>query len=876
MSEKHLLDQPGWPMAHTRNDDAADEVNQHSQVADEPQHHPRPHSSQVRTLRKKPTTRQSPNGAQAIEHEDMPVSDKPSSSLTRLEVRERFSPTLANSVIANPHTPSGSSSPVVEDSQNSRPESATSTPLSSWSSHANSPAKPHDDLDDASDSGVHPIDLSYLRSGSSTPVPSTQPSKVPLSIDSGEGPSTVMAQTRHVEKEPKCQDDSNEANPIVVLDDDHFEISDDEEDDDKVEIIDITAPTRQSHYPPMDAMPRVPGSSFREGFRLPSLRRLVSSMEPDSSSQRSQPQRSSSIMSVRLVVQDDDDDITGGYEDRYGRDNVRIDSEVQEIQFDRYHPWAQGPVQFIVPTEQHALEETPEQRRLEQYEQELGQRQIEQAYDMDDNLPYVDYDDADESSNDEERHNGSQDQGLTDDEERVSEQQVEEHAQYILNLQASLGRSQLMSPPSRRGIRLAGTAPSRERLLSPDQRMLSPDRRFRERMLSPARRSGMLPDSRDRVAQPRGRQPSVEPIRLTSPSSRSRTPRSRAGSTVSTRPEFEEIFAVPDRSSLGPSRRPSVSREPSMLVQRTPRSHDVRYTPNRRPSRMLSRERPYLREGLTESAAIEVPDSPRPSPSPPNFPRSAVDEILGSRDSTMRSPSPTRAGSIVRRARRDVQRTVIDLDDSPGPSPGPSPSPTTPPPPTSLATGASPTPPLMHASFLTPTEPLSLSEIRSNVVVEIPPTDHGTRSSMVQRTGSRISQETRFNPNRRSRSRQPSQETTARGLASLTGLSERSEQDAKKDDSGLWAGARLVCSVCMDTVTDAMSTPCGHLYCRDCIETSLEYDRRCPQCRAPLTRGKLQSLAFYLNKTTTTITTTTATTTATTTPAVASAVAAKT
>ncbi|KAF9213835.1 hypothetical protein BGZ59_004771 [Podila verticillata] len=880
MSEKHLLDQPGWPMAHTRNDDAADEVNQHSQVADEPQQHPRPHSSQVRTLRKKTTTRQSPNGAQAIEHEDMPVSDKPSSSLTRLEVRGRFSPTQVNSVIANPHTPSGSSSPVLEDSQNSRPESATSTPLSSWSSHANSPAKAHDDSDDASDSGMHPIDLSYLRSGSSTPVPSTQPSKVPLSIDSGEGPSTVAAQTRHVEKEPKSQDDSNEANPIVVLDDDHFEISDDDEDDDKVEIIDITAPARQSHYPPMDAMPRVPGSSFQEGFRLPSLRRLVSSMEPDSSSQRSQPQRSSSIMSVRLVVQDDDDDITGGYEDRYGRDNVRIDSEVQEIQFDRYHPWAQGPVQFIVPTEQHTLEDTPEQRRLEQYEQELGRRQIEQAYDMDDNLPHVDYDDADESSNDEERHNGSQDQGLTDDEERVSEQQVEEHAQYILNLQASLGRSQLMSPPARRGIRLAGTAPSRERLLSPDQQMLSPDRRFRERMLSPARRSGMLPDSRDRAAQPRGRQPSVEPIRLTSPSSRSLTPRSRAGSNVSTRPEFEEIFAVPDRSSLGPSRRPSVSREPSILVQRTPRSHDVRYTPNRRPSRMLSQERPYLREGLTESAAIEVPDSPRPSPSPPIFPRSAVDEILGNRDSTMRSPSPTRAGSIVRRARRDVQRTVIDLDGSPGPSPRPSPSPTTAPtvplPSTSLTTGDSPTPLLMRASFSTPPEPLSLSETRSNFVTEILPTDHGTRSSMVQRTGSRISQETRFSPNRRSRSRQPSQDTTARGLASLPGLSERSEQDVKKDDNGLWAGARLVCSVCMDTVTDAMSTPCGHLYCRDCIETSLEYDRRCPQCRAPLTRGKLQSLAFYLNKTTTTLTTTTATTTATTTPAVASAVAAKT
>ncbi|KAG0033233.1 hypothetical protein BGZ81_009096 [Podila clonocystis] len=810
----------------------------------------------------------------------MPSSSLSSpSSLTRLDVKEIFSPvSLSNPANANPHTPSGSSSPVVEDSQNSRPESATSTPLSSWSSNANSPAK-HLDDSDASDAGenVHPIDLSSLRSGSSTPVPSTRPSRdvQPLSIDSGEGSS--LAQTHHVGKEPtKVQDgDSNAANPIVVLDDDLFEISDDD-DDDKVEIIDITAPTRQRHYPPMDTMPRVPGSSFQEGFRLPSLRRLVSSMEPDSSqSQRSQPQRSSSIMSVRLVVQDDDDDITGGYEDRYGRDNVRIDSEVQEVQFDRYHPWAQGPVQFIVPSEQHALEETPEQRRLEQYEQELGQQQIEQAYDMDDNLPHIDYDDVDESSNDEEGPLGSQDHGLTDDDERVSERQVEEHAQYILNLQASLGRSQLMSPPPRHGIRHAGTAPARERLPSPDQQMQSPERRSRG-MLNPDR------GSRDRILspqRPRGRQPSIDPVNLTS-SSRSITPRlSRGESTMSTRPEFEEIFAVPDRSSLGPSRHTSVSREPSMLVQRTrSRGHDVRYTPSRRPSRMLSQERSFLHEGLTENAAIEVPDSPRPSPSPAPFSRrSTVDEILSNRDSAMRSPSPPRAGSIMRRAgRRDVERTVIDLEDSPSPSPRPSPSPARLPS-TSLESthvSSAPTPPLIRDSFSTPAPapvPSSSTGVSNNFVIEIPSADRSTRSSMVQRTISRIPQETRFSPNRRSRSRQPSLDATVHGLmaSALPGSSERTEQEGKKDENSLWAGARLVCSVCMDTVKDAMSTPCGHLYCRDCIETSLEYDRRCPQCRSPLTRGKLQSLAFFLNKTTAVSTTTTTTTVAATTVAAA-------
>ncbi len=39
------------------------------------------------------------------------------------------------------------------------------------------------------------------------------------------------------------------------------------------------------------------------------------------------------------------------------------------------------------------------------------------------------------------------------------------------------------------------------------------------------------------------------------------------------------------------------------------------------------------------------------------------------------------------------------------------------------------------------------------------------------------------------------------------------------------------CPICLDPFDDAVSTPCDHTFCRECIETSIKYNRACPICR---------------------------------------------
>lgn len=47
------------------------------------------------------------------------------------------------------------------------------------------------------------------------------------------------------------------------------------------------------------------------------------------------------------------------------------------------------------------------------------------------------------------------------------------------------------------------------------------------------------------------------------------------------------------------------------------------------------------------------------------------------------------------------------------------------------------------------------------------------------------------------------------------------------------------CVICFETITQLTITPCGHMYCRACIESALGVASRCPTCRNPLTRGQL-------------------------------------
>jgi SNF2 family DNA or RNA helicase len=42
------------------------------------------------------------------------------------------------------------------------------------------------------------------------------------------------------------------------------------------------------------------------------------------------------------------------------------------------------------------------------------------------------------------------------------------------------------------------------------------------------------------------------------------------------------------------------------------------------------------------------------------------------------------------------------------------------------------------------------------------------------------------------------------------------------------------CVICMDTFDNPTLTPCGHIYCLECIQLSLKNNNKCPQCRKPI------------------------------------------
>ena len=44
-------------------------------------------------------------------------------------------------------------------------------------------------------------------------------------------------------------------------------------------------------------------------------------------------------------------------------------------------------------------------------------------------------------------------------------------------------------------------------------------------------------------------------------------------------------------------------------------------------------------------------------------------------------------------------------------------------------------------------------------------------------------------------------------------------------------GLQKCCPICLDEVTNAMTTPCGHRFCRGCIIQALNLKRECPVCR---------------------------------------------
>ncbi|XP_062229802.1 uncharacterized protein LOC133927368 isoform X2 [Phragmites australis] len=48
---------------------------------------------------------------------------------------------------------------------------------------------------------------------------------------------------------------------------------------------------------------------------------------------------------------------------------------------------------------------------------------------------------------------------------------------------------------------------------------------------------------------------------------------------------------------------------------------------------------------------------------------------------------------------------------------------------------------------------------------------------------------------------------------------------------------KFTCPVCMNELTDASSTICGHIFCKKCIEASIQAQKKCPTCRRKLNKS---------------------------------------
>ena len=56
------------------------------------------------------------------------------------------------------------------------------------------------------------------------------------------------------------------------------------------------------------------------------------------------------------------------------------------------------------------------------------------------------------------------------------------------------------------------------------------------------------------------------------------------------------------------------------------------------------------------------------------------------------------------------------------------------------------------------------------------------------------------------------------------------EKMAKKDEIDL----NQNCSICFDTLSNPSLTPCGHIFCKDCLEMCLDVKKECPMCKSDL------------------------------------------
>ena len=75
-------------------------------------------------------------------------------------------------------------------------------------------------------------------------------------------------------------------------------------------------------------------------------------------------------------------------------------------------------------------------------------------------------------------------------------------------------------------------------------------------------------------------------------------------------------------------------------------------------------------------------------------------------------------------------------------------------------------------------------------------------------------------------------------------LGDTNYDQSLKDIIHSWLQGNETCTICMDAMDRPTLTPCHHMFCYDCIQTSYRHDpsRKCPLCRQPAGNKALQEL----------------------------------
>ncbi|KAG0453657.1 hypothetical protein HPP92_024961 [Vanilla planifolia] len=55
-------------------------------------------------------------------------------------------------------------------------------------------------------------------------------------------------------------------------------------------------------------------------------------------------------------------------------------------------------------------------------------------------------------------------------------------------------------------------------------------------------------------------------------------------------------------------------------------------------------------------------------------------------------------------------------------------------------------------------------------------------------------------------------------------------------------GPSLTCPLCLGTLKEPCSTLCGHVFCRACIESAIQREKKCPICRKKVTMKNIHKL----------------------------------